>query len=61
MDLVNGSKWLLKPLREKLMEGKIKKLKGNFIMDRSGGQLPNPLINLNTIKRKMTRNYVVLI
>lgn len=34
MDLVNDSKWLLKSLSEKLIEGK--KLKGNFIMDRSG-------------------------
>ena len=34
MNLVNDSKWLLKPLSEKLMERK--KLKGNFIMDSSG-------------------------
>ena len=44
MDLVNDSKWLLKSLSEKLIEGK--KLKGNFIMDRSGWQFLNPLINL---------------
>lgn len=58
MDLVNDSKWLLKPLSEKLMEGK--KLKENFVMDRSGQQQPNLLINLNIIKREAMRNYVVL-
>lgn len=57
MDLVNDSKRLLKPLSEKLMEGK--KLK-NFVMDRSSRQQPNLLINLNIIKRKAMRNYVVL-
>lgn len=55
MDLVNGNKQLLRPLSEKLMEGG--KIKENFIVDRSGRQLPNPLINLNIIKRNMTRNY----
>ena len=60
MDLVNDSKWLLKSLSEKLIEGG-KKLKGNFIMDRSGWQLRNPLINLNVIKRKTIRKYAVLI
>lgn len=57
-NLVNESKWLLKPLSEKLMEGK--KLKESFVMDRSSRQQLNLLINLNIIKRKVTRNYVVL-
>ena len=43
------------------MEGKKKKLKGNFVMDTSGWQLLNPLIKLNIIKIKMTGNCVVLI